>query len=243
MKDSVERRTAVQLALDKENIKFDFFDGVNIKKSNSDIVLKYDSGKTLKAKGYTLTDTELGCFASHIGLWKKCVSLNEPILILEDNFKINKRLLPFIEYGNKHIEKLGVLKFGASAYAKYIHIAEVTSNTALVKYKKGVCGGSSYMISPVAAKKYLIMSESFFEPVDNFMDKEWLTDQPLYTFHPHVISRSSCKSVIGNRKDKSKHSYFGKICAELYRNYLRFRHFVYNNNFNKNISQIRLELK
>jgi len=32
-----------------------------------------------------LTNGEVGCILSHIKLWKKCVELNEPILILEDD--------------------------------------------------------------------------------------------------------------------------------------------------------------
>ena len=32
-----------------------------------------------------LTKGEVGCFLSHWRLWEKCIELNEPILILEDD--------------------------------------------------------------------------------------------------------------------------------------------------------------
>ena len=37
---------------------------------------------------------EMGCFASHYLLWKKCVELNEPIIILEDDVEFCAPILP-----------------------------------------------------------------------------------------------------------------------------------------------------
>lgn len=40
---------------------------------------------TLRRKGYQLKTSEVACFASHYELWVRCVELDEPIVILEDN--------------------------------------------------------------------------------------------------------------------------------------------------------------
>ena len=38
-----------------------------------------------------LTKGEVGCFLSHWEVWKKCIQMNEPVLILEDDARINDK--------------------------------------------------------------------------------------------------------------------------------------------------------
>ena len=45
-----------------------------------------------------LTHGEVGCFMSHYELWDQCISLNEPIIILEDEAVMTDR------YSNEEIE-------------------------------------------------------------------------------------------------------------------------------------------
>jgi hypothetical protein len=46
-----------------------------------------------------LTQGEIGCVLSHLELWKKCVELNEPILILEDD------VIPLVDDWKEKLEK------------------------------------------------------------------------------------------------------------------------------------------
>jgi GR25 family glycosyltransferase involved in LPS biosynthesis len=39
--------------------------------------------------GRSISDGEVGCFLSHYGLWQKCIALNEPICIIEDDIIVN----------------------------------------------------------------------------------------------------------------------------------------------------------
>lgn len=39
---------------------------------------------------------ELGCYASHYLMWQKCVEINEPIIILEDDIKISPMLVEYL---------------------------------------------------------------------------------------------------------------------------------------------------
>ena len=67
-----------------------------------------------------------GCFLSHFTLWNRCISLDEPVIILEDDSEI---ISPLIEiktdfdllkltrpYALHHSSKLGSWSAGASAY-------------------------------------------------------------------------------------------------------------------------------
>lgn len=37
-----------------------------------------------------MTPGELGCFASHYLLWEKCLELNEPIVVIEDDAQLEE---------------------------------------------------------------------------------------------------------------------------------------------------------
>jgi len=241
LKSSVERRENVQKILDGENLKFEFFCVEKIS-PDSAIHANYNPEKTKKNKGYILTDSEIGCFASHRLLWEKSVELNEPIFILEDNIQVNTKLDVYLNFGIKNICKLEVLKYGAIFDQSYIQVSDVDDVVSVVKYSKGACGTSGYMIAPSAASKYLALSEEFFEPVDDFMDKEWNTSIPVYTLKPDVISRSRCDSVIGSRKDKRGMRWYEKIHPELYKLATRMHQNKFNREFVRKVDEIKLDL-
>ncbi len=76
LKESIERREQMNNVL--TSVSFEFFDAENIKSNpKHDIYRIYDAAKSLKFKGYQLTLPELGCWASHIALWRHCVMLQE----------------------------------------------------------------------------------------------------------------------------------------------------------------------
>ncbi|TOK94512.1 glycosyl transferase, partial [Vibrio parahaemolyticus] len=73
----------------------------------------------------------------------------------------------------------------------------------LIANLKGACGTSAYAITPTTAERYLKQIDGFFEPVDDFMDNEWRTNQTIYSYFPPLVSRSNTASTIGKRKVKS----------------------------------------
>ena len=83
-----DRRDRMML-FESQKLEYERFDAVNGKK------LTYEQ---LKKLGYDtqsdwidpihsthLTSGEVGCFLSHYNLWKKCIELNVPLCILEDD--------------------------------------------------------------------------------------------------------------------------------------------------------------
>lgn len=202
LKESIDRRVLMEKLLLKHNISFSFFDAVNFATDKTGIIDKYDEKKTLRFKGYKLTHPEIGCFASHILLWKLCVELDEPIFILEDNIAFNGKLDKYIAFASKHIDQLGVIKFGSIFTRKYYLVKAIDDQISIIKYKNGACGTSSYIITPRIAQRYIDMSKTFYLPVDDFIDEEFETDTAVYTFFPNLISRSLTSSTIGKRKIK-----------------------------------------
>ncbi|MCF8780177.1 glycosyltransferase family 25 protein [Vibrio sp. IRLE0018] len=227
LKDSIDRRKDTAFAL--SNIPFDFFDAEYIKDNKSHFIYSlYDSKKSQQLKGYKLTVAELGCFASHISLWKECLESNENFLVIEDNIAVLGDLSAQLENINSLTTKYGVIKLGNFFHREHIEITKIDDNYTLISNLKGACGTSAYAISPNAAERYLKHVHGFFEPVDDFMDAEWRSKQTIYSYEPWLISRNSSASTIGGRKNKNNRSRFNLITSELYRSYKRLRQKIYN---------------
>ena len=61
---------------------------------------RYNENKRLNAKGYPLTLSQLGCYASHYSMWEKCVELDYPIIVLEDDAKFKNNFLEVLDFIN-----------------------------------------------------------------------------------------------------------------------------------------------
>lgn len=227
LKESVERREQVRKVL--SSVDFEFFDAENIKKDPDHFIYTlYDEKKTRKYKGYTLTVPELGCWASHISLWKKCVSDHTPFLILEDNIELFGELVEQLKNIENLTKKYGLVKLGNIFERKHIEIVKIDEKYRLVSNLKGACGTSAYAITPKVAAAYLSQINGFFEPVDDFMDNEWRTRQTVYSYKPQLVSRSNTTSTIGQRKVKSNNGLLNKINIELYRLFKQLNQVIYN---------------
>lgn len=232
LKESVERREQVRKKLDSVN--FEFFDAESIKKDPHHFIYSlYDERKTLKYKGYKLTTPELGCWASHISLWRKCVEDNTPLLILEDNIELFDDLNKQLDNIKKLTDKYGLVKLGNIFERKHVVITVIDTTYSLISNLKGACGTSAYAITPTVAANYLSKTDGFFEPVDDFMDNEWRTKQTVYSYYPQLVSRSDTVSTIGQRKVKLKTDFLNKISIEGYRLFKQWNQKIYNKRYKK----------
>ena len=48
---------------------------------------------------------EIGCYLSHVELWKKCVELNEPIAVIEDDMKFTEKIRKAVKKSLTNIPK------------------------------------------------------------------------------------------------------------------------------------------
>ncbi|HAS6349083.1 TPA: glycosyl transferase [Vibrio vulnificus] len=227
LKNSIDRRKATVSAL--SNIPFSFFDAEYIKDNKNHFIYSlYDSKKGQKLKGYKLTIAELGCFASHISVWKECLESNENFLVLEDNFTVLGDLSAQLNNINSLTTKYGIIKLGNFFHREYKEITKIDDNYTLISNLKGACGTSAYAISPNVAERYLQVAPGFFEPVDDFMDTEWRTKKTIYSYEPWLVSRNSSESTIGVRKNKGNRNFTNSITPEIYRAYKQIRNKLYN---------------
>lgn len=230
LKESLDRREEVSEKL--SNVNFDFFTVERLNDKKNHVVYKlYNPNKTLKNKGYILTTSELGCWASHIDLWKKCVEENTPYLILEDNIELFGDLPSQLGNIEKLVTKYGLLKLGNIFEREFVEIEPIDEQYCLISNLKGACGTSAYAITPKTASVYLQKIDGFFEPIDDFMDNEWKTDQTVYSYFPQLVSRSQTTSTIGQRKAKGNLSLINKLQIEGYRLFKKWKQKQYNKKY------------
>ena len=121
-----------------------------------------------------------GCFYSHLRLWQKCVELNEPIIVWEDDIVLTRPYMP-IEWTDVLILALG----HPSKTEKYIHYLENPMGVPRAKpyFQSSMPGCCGYALKPHAAKKLIDTYRNTFLPADNAINQHHV----VIEIHSHVM--------------------------------------------------------
>lgn len=131
-------------------------------------------------KGKHLQPGEQGCFYSHYRLWQKCVELNEPIIIWEDDIVLTR---PFISVD--WVDVLVVALGHPGKTGKYRHYLDSPSGDPIAAdyYQSSMPGCCGYAIKPHAAKKLLDTYSKTYLAADNAINQHHLRIQ----IHSYVM--------------------------------------------------------
>lgn len=210
---AVDRRRSITQQFDMVDTDFKFFDAIDGRENPHPLFEKYNKKKRLRYKGCELTKGELGCFASHYLLWEKCIQLNKPIVVIEDDAQLEP------EFKNK-IKTILSIKgyeylrlFVNGRYRPFTKIEHIHGYD-IVQYKRGPGATRAYMISPNAAQKFIDAAQEWYLPVDDYMDQFWMNKVACKGIMPGVVkNETEFDSCIGqlNKKDK-----VNRVTRELY---------------------------
>lgn len=212
-----ERRILMQKQIQKfQEINFVFFNAISIEseeflsyrpKWDCDVLTKLYRGKALR-------DGEKACFTSHYALWQKCIELNRPILILEDD-------VLFLEEFEDKVKSL--LKNSQWQFVRLMPLFKKRSiyiEDNIYQALEGVCGTQGYFLTPQAALAFVKKARLWFCPVDNFLDKAYWHGIRTFFFSPPIIAENlalqSCIDSVGvEGSRKMQNTFFGyKITKE-----------------------------
>lgn len=141
----------------------------------------------------------MGCFDSHYRLWKKCVELNEPIIVWEDDVELI-RPFTYVEW----IDVLSIAFSHGKKRRKYLHFLEnpTTKKPRAEDYGQGsMPGNGGYAIKPHAAKILVDEYQNTFLPADNAINQHLVKIQ----VHSHMTGQAGKRpgeiksSLIKNR--------------------------------------------
>lgn len=223
LENATERRKNMQQEILKfKNTIFDFsfFEAVDAKNAlQMQKFTKYYQKTLAKiVHGRELYGGEIACYASHFSLWEKCIVLDEPIVILEDDVIL-------FEYFQKGIEEIiksdysFVRLFALFDPRKNIY----PKNHALVVKKIKLGGTQGYYLEPSAAKALVKYSQKWLSPVDDFLDRYFVHGLPAVVCEPYLLQEQIVESMIGNRNKKPKGIFkFTREIMRIYWNVLRF---------------------
>lgn len=133
-----------------------------------------------------LSPGEQGCFYSHYKLWQKCVELNQPITIWEDDIVLVRPYMP-VEWQDVLILALG----HPSKTEKYRHYYDTPSGTPMAEgyFQSSMPGCCGYAIKPHAARKLLEVYSKTYLPADNAINQYHVGIQ----IHNHVMGMALTK--------------------------------------------------
>lgn len=111
----------------------------------------------------------IGCFYSHYNLWKKCVELDEPIFIFEDDVIFVRSYYP-IEFDEVLMICTGKAAYQHHYYSKF-YDNPVGPPRAVELRNCSMPGAVGYGITPKGAKKLVDAYQIEFMPADTAMNK------------------------------------------------------------------------
>ena len=132
-------------------------------------VLDFASG--LKKKAYITSDPEnrIACAVSHYTLWKNCIELDEPILILEHDANFTHKINFTLSDSNFDIlginNPLGVTRLSKVYYDSILNNMNSYQRVPYVDNDKqvpqGLAGNSAYIISPRGANNLISLVKEY----------------------------------------------------------------------------------
>jgi GR25 family glycosyltransferase involved in LPS biosynthesis len=207
---SLQTATELKDNLEKLNMDVELFEGT----MGPDAVKKFDKeGRTLYPyglKGKLDSNSKevhkgsspgvKGCFDSHYRLWKKCVELNEPIIIWEDDIIITREFKP-VEWDDILIVALG----HPTKSVRWMELLEnPTGVPRAINYKSpsmpGCCG---YAIKPDAANTLIKTYSNTYRPADNAINRSIVKMQ----IHSHIMGIAKVKGKRSLTKAKAWKNY------------------------------------
>jgi len=200
---SDERWETTSSRLKELNVSFERFEAVDGRKNQHPLFARYDDKRRQRYRSRALSGGELGCFTSHFLLWQKCVELDQPIIIMEDDLIISDRFCEAIAIAEEQIDNLQLLRlYGLFFKRRPYKKIDRFGSFDLIEHIKGPSGGQCYVLTPLAAKAFIQHAEVWYMAVDDYMDRYWSHCINCYSLMPFPIDLADVETQM-NRSQKA----------------------------------------
>lgn len=186
LKSSTGRRQNVDRQLKAAGLDYSYFHAINGHDGYEKFFESYDERAYLINTGRRATPGEIGCYASHLALWKKCVEINQPIMIMEDDFLLDPLFAGAVATTEEIIHKYGFIRLHIETRGRKTKI-ENLGDFSLYFYTKMPQCLMCYALTPTVAKAFINSSKILVAPVDGVVKKTWEHKQPLYGLVPYTV--------------------------------------------------------
>ena len=149
---------------------------------------------------------EIACYASHRAVWRRCVELGTPIVVLEDDFRLLAGFAAALPRLEALTRECGFVRIQSLQRGRRRLIPKVVRNEgefALHYLAEVPLCMLAYSIDPSAAAALLESSAYLTAPVDKFMQRTWEHGVPLFGLAPQLVDAAAFDSTIGDRSRRS----------------------------------------
>jgi len=174
----------------------------------------------------------LGCFASHYLVWEMCAARGEPVVVLEDDARIDmerfNQFLQQIQEARGSYECVRLFKNKSKRQRAYV--VETLRDVRICKFTKGHMSTTGYFLTPSGARKLLLHAEEWLLPVDMYMDQFWRNGVECFGLIPPCLTNGDeFESMIGyvSKASKANRNSWQRLRRELYaliNNLLKIHH-------------------
>lgn len=188
---SRERRASIRAQMSSLGIGYSFFDAIDGRIGWASFE-GYDRKRFWINTGRTVSTGEVGCYASHLSLWNRCVQENEPVVVMEDDALIGADFPAALAETEKLIQRYGFIRLQHDGRAKGIRRIPIEKSG---RFTLQYCatfpyGAMCYAIAPAVAGSFAEQSCILRGPVDLFIKEFWRHGNPLFA----LSSRPICAS-------------------------------------------------
>ncbi|ROO66137.1 glycosyl transferase family 25 [Vibrio crassostreae] len=220
LESSTDRKENISRQLDELSLPFEFFSAIDGRTSPPHPLLKrYNDELSQTYRAKTLNAGQLGCYASHFLLWEKCIELNQPIIIIEDDALLFKKtFLDFLQDIPELPESIECIRLFNNKRRKFSSYSTFEcSSTSIHKFTKGHMSTTAYYLTPEGAHKLLLHSKEWYMAVDIYMDRFWANEVECYgTAAPCLTNDPKFDSEIGYAKRTTTRSFIKKCKREYF---------------------------
>jgi len=145
----------------------------------------------------------IGCFDSQYRLWQKCVNLDEPIMIFEDDAHIIRPYHP-VEW----TDVLSLVSSHGKKMKKYQHYLDCPEGKPKASYyhRSSMPGNAGYAIKPHAAKILVDTYAHSFLPADNAI-MQYLVKIEI---HNYMLGKAEPRDKTGKSSSLIKTKYWNR---------------------------------
>lgn len=192
-----DRRPAMARQLDPLGLDWSFFDACTAPPAG----LPYAPERARRHHGRELSPGELGCFASHVELWRWLAEQGDdrPLLVLEDDLIIDPVFFSRMEAVTAAFAPYDYLRLYAKVPAGMRRVGSFLDRH-VAQFSGRAYGTQAYLISPSGAKRFLESIKDVVRPVDDEIDRFWAHKLPTLMIFPAPVIEIDRGSTIENSR-------------------------------------------
>jgi glycosyl transferase, family 25 len=153
-----------------------------------------------------MSDGEIGCYASHIHVWKLAHSKGLPYcLVLEDDLSVSDQLPAALGAIEQLPVGWDIIRLNTRANEAADARTPLLPGVDLIRFKRVPSRTTGYVISAAAIKKLLSLNSPFYRPIDIDMRYFWEFKLDMLGVSPALVTESelSLQSTIDRPAKKS----------------------------------------